>query len=89
MRAATPIARSWGAPLAVMHVVMVRYGAAQVTATELLQSEGDMHGAVELESFWDIRIPPHLEGIVQLQTSAKVNGQGTVPVLFFWCLPFT
>ena len=54
-----------------------------VIATELLQSEGGMHGAVKLQASWDVLVPAHLEGIVQLQTSAKVNDQGAVLAVWF------
>lgn len=83
VRAAARHKESWGEPLAVLQVVVVRHGPAWVTATELLQREGGMHGAVELQASWDVQIPAHLVGIVQLQTSAKINGQGTMLAVWF------
>ena len=83
VRAAAQHKESWGDPLAVLQVVVVRHGPAWVTATELLQSEGGMHGAVKLQASWDVLVPAHLEGIVQLQTSAKVNDQGAVLAVWF------
>jgi hypothetical protein len=77
VRAAAQAAKTWGEPVGVVQVVVVAHLDARVAATELLEGEGTENAAVELQATWDVQIPPHLQGIIQLHTTASVNGHST------------
>lgn len=83
MRRPAQFTDSWGEPMAVMHVVLAMHGAAQVRATKLLRFRGTKHGmhaAVEVQASWEFHVPPPLQGILQLHTTARVNGHSA-----FYC----
>jgi hypothetical protein len=75
---------SWGEPLAAFVVLVARYGSTSVDATDVLSDPGSMVGAIQLQAALEFDIPDELLGIVQLDTKASINGQGS-PSLELTC----